>query len=82
MTTQRQMILQLYRNMCREANKFSSYNFREYSKRRIAGGFRENKNATPDQTQSLITQSMNDFEMLKRQTTINSLYAHRKIVIE
>ncbi|EFA80302.1 LYR motif-containing protein 4 [Heterostelium album PN500] len=78
----RQTVLQLYRSMQREANKFSSYNFREYSKRRIALGFRENKLATPDQTKDLIVQSQNDYEMLKRQATINSLYAHRKVVVE
>ncbi|EGG22517.1 hypothetical protein DFA_04645 [Cavenderia fasciculata] len=66
----------------REAGKFASYNFREYSKRRVISGFKDNKNATGEDLKQLITSGLTELESLKRQTIVNRLYAHRKIVIE
>eukprot|EP01133_Synstelium_polycarpum_P000404 gene404-477_t len=80
--SQKEIVLHLYRSMTREAGKFASYNFREYTKRRVALGFRENKGASPEAVKSLIAHSLNDMDMLKRQTLINSLYSQRKVVIE
>uniref|UniRef100_A0A1L8D894 Complex 1 LYR protein domain-containing protein n=1 Tax=Nyssomyia neivai TaxID=330878 RepID=A0A1L8D894_9DIPT len=43
-------ILSLYKLLLRESQKFSSYNYREYARRRIKDGFRDSKELTDKQT--------------------------------
>uniref|UniRef100_A0A1B0CM77 Complex 1 LYR protein domain-containing protein n=1 Tax=Lutzomyia longipalpis TaxID=7200 RepID=A0A1B0CM77_LUTLO len=43
-------ILSLYKLMLRESQKFTSYNYREYARRRIRDGFRDNKAVSDSQT--------------------------------
>eukprot|EP01132_Coremiostelium_polycephalum_P000898 gene898-1123_t len=80
--SQKQIVLHLFRSFKREANKFTSYNFKQYAHRRINAGFRENQSAQPDQVKELIVSSTKDLDMLKRQALINSLYSHNKLVVE
>ncbi|EGC29825.1 hypothetical protein DICPUDRAFT_42342 [Dictyostelium purpureum] len=80
--SQKEIVLHLYRSFLRASNKFSSYNFREYALRRVATGFRENKNKNESETKDLIKESMKDLEMVKRQSLINSMYSKNKLVVE
>lgn len=73
----------LYRDLMREANKFKSFNLREYAKRRISEGFRENRNETdPGKIQELIAFGESQLEMLKRQTAVQNFYHKQQLVIE
>ncbi|KYQ90595.1 LYR motif-containing protein 4 [Tieghemostelium lacteum] len=75
--------LQLYRQLIRESKKFKSYNFKEYSIRRVSLGFRENKNVkNSEELDKLYKSAEENLQMLKRQTLINSMYAHNKLVVE
>ncbi|KAF2075792.1 hypothetical protein CYY_002925 [Polysphondylium violaceum] len=76
-------VLTLYRSLLRESYKFSSYNFREYSLRRITQGFRENKNIQDNEKLSqLYKEAQNDLQVIKRQAVINSMYSTQKLVVE
>nr|CAE76192.1 conserved hypothetical protein [Neurospora crassa] len=59
-------VLSLYRQLLRQGNQFSSYNFREYAKRRTRDAFRENKNVEdPRQVQELVQKGLQNLQMLK-----------------
>ncbi|KAK5579780.1 hypothetical protein RB653_009467 [Dictyostelium firmibasis] len=80
--SQKSVVLHLYRSLVRESKKFSSYNFREYSLRRVSVGFRENKNKNDTETKDLIQDALKNLEMVKRQAFINSMYSTNKLVVE
>jgi hypothetical protein len=55
-----------YRQLLRQGNQFSAYNFREYAKRRTRDAFRENKNVDdPRRIQELMQKGLQDLQMLK-----------------
>ncbi|EAA35636.2 hypothetical protein GE21DRAFT_432 [Neurospora crassa] len=76
-------VLSLYRQLLRQGNQFSSYNFREYAKRRTRDAFRENKNVEdPRQVQELVQKGLQNLQMLKRQTVISQFYQQDRLVVE
>lgn len=76
-------ILGLYKQLIRESSKFSSYNFREYAKRRVKHEFEENKNVTDSKRlQELVRKGEQNLDLIKRQAIISRLYAVEKTVIE
>ncbi|KAK3311395.1 uncharacterized protein B0T15DRAFT_521334 [Chaetomium strumarium] len=78
-----QKVLSLYRQLLRQGNQFSAYNFREYAKRRTRDAFRENKNVEdPRRIQELMQKGLQDLQMLKRQTVISQFYQINKLVVE
>eukprot|EP01112_Ceratiomyxa_fruticulosa_P002661 TRINITY_DN1280_c0_g2_i2.p1 TRINITY_DN1280_c0_g2~~TRINITY_DN1280_c0_g2_i2.p1 ORF type:complete len:141 (-),score=28.92 TRINITY_DN1280_c0_g2_i2:77-499(-) len=77
------LVRSLYRQFLREGNKFSTYNFREYTKRRVRDGFRENaKETDPQKLEALIKRAKDDLDLVKRQVAVHALYANRKLVVE
>jgi LYR motif-containing protein 4 len=71
-----QAVLRLFREMLREGSRFKNYNFREYSKRRIRSEFEENKKETdPTKIQAAYEKGKRELESLKRQVSVNNLYA-------
>jgi LYR motif-containing protein 4 len=77
------LTLVLYKRLIKEADKFSSYNYREYAKRRIKYEFEENKQVKdPNQLKSLIQRGEQNLELIKRQALISQLYSVEKSVIE
>ncbi|KAJ6636769.1 Protein bcn92 [Pseudolycoriella hygida] len=79
----RTKVLNLYRSLLRESEKFSSYNFRNYAKRRIRDGFKSKK----DLADALAIQSELEFgnknlDIIHRQVIVGHLYASEKLVIE
>jgi hypothetical protein len=76
-------ILSLYKTLIKESNKFSSYNFREYAKRRIKYEFEENKAVTQKETvRLLLKQAESKLESLKRQVIVSQLFPAGKNIIE
>jgi hypothetical protein len=58
--------VQQYRQLLRQGNQFSAYNFREYAKRRTRDAFRENKGVDdPRRVQELVQKGLQDLQMLK-----------------
>jgi len=74
--------LTLYRRLLKAGNKFSSYNFREYAKRRIREEFR-NKHyvSSKEQIEDLLKFGQEQLKMLERQSIINSIYANDDLII-
>jgi len=82
-STSRQAILSLYRNLLRTGNQFSQYGFREYAKRRTRDAFREHQRETdPEKIQNLVSRGISDLQMMKRQTVISQMYDMDKLVVE
>ncbi|XP_058822708.1 LYR motif-containing protein 4 [Topomyia yanbarensis] len=76
-------VLTLYKQMLRESQKFSSYNYRSYALRRIRDAFRENKTLTDaTKIQSELEYAQNNLEIIKRQALLSQLFRVDKLVIE
>jgi hypothetical protein len=75
-------VLKLYRSMLRNASRFQSFNFRKYFVRRIQEDFRKNRDLT-DETKILqcIQKAKENDAVLRRQSSINSMYATDDIVL-
>lgn len=72
----RTVALGLYRQICREANKFQTHNYKAYTLRRTREEFRKHRDETDPQTiQQLLTKATETRDMVHRQATINSVYA-------
>ncbi|KAM4907219.1 LYR motif-containing protein 4 isoform 2-T2 [Sylvia borin] len=79
----RAQVLQLYRALLRESQRFSGYNYRTYAIRRIRDAFRENKNvADSAKIEELLKKAKANLEVIQRQVTIDQLYSTEKLVIE
>lgn len=73
----------LYRQLLRQGSQFSSYNFREYAKRRTSDAFRENKDVhDPRQIQDLVQKGLKELQVMKRQTVISQFYQLDRLVVE
>uniref|UniRef100_A0A8D0GN13 LYR motif containing 4 n=1 Tax=Sphenodon punctatus TaxID=8508 RepID=A0A8D0GN13_SPHPU len=76
-------VLRLYRELLRESQRFSAYNYRRYAIRRIRDAFRENKHVKDSsEIQSLVNKAKTNLEMIHRQVTIGHLYSTQKLVVE
>ncbi|XP_041453979.1 LYR motif-containing protein 4-like [Lytechinus variegatus] len=79
----RMKILSLYREMLREAQKFTGYNYRTYAVRRIRDAFQEHKAETnPELIEGYIKKAEDNLNIIRRQATISQLYREPKLVIE
>lgn len=57
---------QQYRQLLRQGEQFTSYNYREYAKRRTRDAFRENVGVQdPRQVQELVQKGLKDLQVLK-----------------
>ncbi|PNY30082.1 Uncharacterized protein TCAP_00012 [Tolypocladium capitatum] len=73
----------LYRQLLRQGEQFSAYNFREYAKRRTRDAFRENKSVQdPRKVQELVQKGLEELQVLKRQTVIGQFYQMDRLVVE
>ncbi|XP_056377067.1 LYR motif-containing protein 4 isoform X3 [Hyla sarda] len=79
----RVQVLNLYKVLLRESQKFSSYNYRTYAIRRVRDAFREKRNVDDfHEIQSLIYKAKENLEMIRRQVSIGHFYSTDKIIIE
>ncbi|XP_056377068.1 LYR motif-containing protein 4 isoform X4 [Hyla sarda] len=75
----RVQVLNLYKVLLRESQKFSSYNYRTYAIRRVRDAFREKRNVDDfHEIQSLIYKAKENLEMIRRQV---SSWHHSKVSI-
>ncbi|OAA36683.1 Complex 1 LYR protein [Metarhizium rileyi] len=78
-----QQVRSLYRQLLRQGEQFSAYNFREYAKRRTRDAFRENKSVQdPRKVQELVQKGLKELQVLKRQTVIGQFYQLDRLVVE
>lgn len=75
--------LKLYKDLIKESNKFSSYNYRDYAKRKIKFEFNNSKQLNdPVKLQSLFEKGQQNLDLIKRQVFISQLYPIEKTVLE
>lgn len=75
--------VKLYKQLHREAEKFTQYNYRSFAHRRIRDHFEKNKTVIDIvQLQNLYKEGQRNLESLRRQTVLSSLYPHQKTVVE
>ncbi|KAH8426426.1 hypothetical protein N8T08_008876 [Aspergillus melleus] len=73
----------LFRSLLRQSSQFSSFNFREYARRRTRDAFREHQNETEARkVQEQIQDGLQNLRMMKRQTIISQFYQLDKLVVE
>ncbi|CAG9995597.1 unnamed protein product [Clonostachys byssicola] len=78
-----QQVRSLYRQLLRQGNQFTAYNFREYAKRRTRDAFREHLAVNdPRKIQELVQQGLKDLQVMKRQTVIGQFYQLDRLVVE
>ncbi|XP_039430887.1 LYR motif-containing protein 4 [Culex pipiens pallens] len=76
-------VLSLYKQMLRESEKFSSYNYRMYALRRIRDAFRENKSLTDaTKIEGQMEYAQKNLGIIKRQALVGQLFQADKLVIE
>ncbi|KAI0384586.1 hypothetical protein F5Y04DRAFT_248662 [Hypomontagnella monticulosa] len=73
----------LYRQLLRQGERFETYGFREYAKRRTRDAFREHMGAQdPREIQGLIQKGLKELQVMKRQTVISQFYQLDRLVVE
>ncbi len=78
----------LFETLLREAAKFSSYNFKEHAKRRIAAKYTDTlkplhtTNSEKPEAQAIIEAAKEDLKVLERMTVITRYYAANRLVVE
>ncbi|KAK7066913.1 LYR motif-containing protein 4 [Halocaridina rubra] len=82
MASGRREILNLYKAMLRESQKFTSYNYREYALQRIRDSFREGKTLSGEEVQEKLKVARDSLQIIKRQVVIGQLYSSPNLVIE
>ena len=75
-------VRQLYRQLLREAERFPQYNYRQYAMRRIRDEFERRKDMEASKIPELLAKGRGELERLRRMTSVASLYAHDKLIIE
>lgn len=71
----RNQILNLYKGMLKEANKFTDFNFRSYTIRRIRDGFKDSKSLTEgSEISEKLSLAKKSLDLIKRQATIGTLF--------
>ena len=79
----RSNVLSLYKQLLKEGNKVTDYNFRNYFVRRTRDAFKENKSLTDsNQIEKCVLKAQNDLAVLKRQATMSQLFGSGKLIIE
>lgn len=67
---------------CLTCTLTQDYNFREYAKRRVVAGFRENATAKNDEALKLMTKAEEELARMNRMSTLLSLYHQGPSVME
>uniref|UniRef100_A0A0D9VS34 Complex 1 LYR protein domain-containing protein n=1 Tax=Leersia perrieri TaxID=77586 RepID=A0A0D9VS34_9ORYZ len=68
-------VLSLFRSLLRTGRQFSDYNIREYTRRRAADAFRENRALGDAPAAAAFADGKKQLEVAKRQAVVYSLYA-------
>lgn len=79
----RSYILAIYKQMLRESQKFSGYNFRNYALRRTRDAFKEGmKESDKEKVQELVKKAQENLGVVQRQATLSNMYKDKISVIE
>ncbi|KAJ1824483.1 hypothetical protein GGH91_001826 [Coemansia sp. RSA 2671] len=86
MSIGRSEVLALYRNSLRAAQTFETYNFRAYFYRRTRDRFRTVANMALAGDSQAVSQGVQEaraeLSVMQRQGTLNSMFAHKRTVLE
>ena len=66
--------LALYRQLLRASQRFTNYNFREYSLRRVRDDFRSSRQLAPADARRAYDYGVKELESLRRQVLVSELY--------
>ena len=76
-------LLGVYRRLMRLSARFTLYNYREYSRRRVRDGFRTHRQeADPRLLADLHAEAARSLALLQRQTALSEMYRTDKLVLE
>uniref|UniRef100_A0ABK9MIC2 Complex 1 LYR protein domain-containing protein n=1 Tax=Glossina morsitans morsitans TaxID=37546 RepID=A0ABK9MIC2_GLOMM len=79
----RRLVLSMYRELLREAEKLPTYNFRMYALRKIKDSYRANSKISDfDKIKELVGVAKYNLALINRQVIIGHLYSAEKLVIE
>ncbi|CEO94877.1 Complex 1 LYR protein domain-containing protein [Plasmodiophora brassicae] len=78
----RSACLALYKNVRRAGLQFKDFNFREYVVRRARERFEAGRAATGADAARLYEKGIEDLQVVRRQSTLNRMYAHGRNVAE
>lgn len=72
-----------YRQLLRNGGAFTTYNFREYARRRTRDAFREHAaERDPARVQEFLAKGKKELEVLRRQAIVSGFFSFDKLVIE
>lgn len=74
-------VVQLYRQLLRNASRFANYNFREHAKRRIKYEFRQSKGLTPADAEAKYVWGLDQANIVRRQAVVSQLYPQESSVV-
>jgi hypothetical protein len=79
----REASLRLYRELMREAGRFTDFSFRAYFQRRIRDGFHDAQHLeNTAEIEARLARARIDLDMLRRQATLSQLYdAHVRLPV-
>mmetsp|Transcript_5579 Transcript_5579/g.14167 ORF Transcript_5579/g.14167 Transcript_5579/m.14167 type:complete len:93 (-) Transcript_5579:243-521(-) len=67
-------VLNLYRSMLRSSAKFSNYNIREYTKRKVQEGFHANARLAGEEAAAAVSKAKADHAVLQRQVEVYRMF--------
>ncbi|XP_076809249.1 LYR motif-containing protein 4-like [Clavelina lepadiformis] len=72
----RNQLAKLYKQLLEESAKFSDYNFRCHSVRRMKYCYEKHLNETSDEKlEAIVTKAAKDLQVIQRQVVVGRLYA-------
>lgn len=72
-----------YRQLLRNGNALTTYNFREYARRRTRDAFREHAGEQdPARVREFLDKGKKELEILRRQAIVSGFFSFDKLVVE
>lgn len=78
----RTQVLQLYKQMLREAAKWPNYSYRTYAQRKIKWIFRQNRSLEQSRIEEAVQRAQENLALIQRQVVVGLMYKSNELVIE
>lgn len=76
-------ILHVYKQLLKESQKFSDFNFRSYAVRRTQDAFREHRDeSNPERIAHFLKEAEDNLAVVKRQVVVGDLYRAEKVLLD
>mmetsp|Transcript_6599 Transcript_6599/g.25470 ORF Transcript_6599/g.25470 Transcript_6599/m.25470 type:complete len:81 (+) Transcript_6599:154-396(+) len=74
--------ISLYRQLLRQAGRFTQYNFRSYAMRKVVSEFRKGKDLQGEEAQKALAFAQEQLGVMTRQATISQMYPASSSVLQ